>query len=458
MKTIQLPYKIKIFVCLFSLCLFTGCSQSSCDLESDSPQAVVAGTQASEVDIPLHEDGRAIVTLSVYFKTDDIATAVAAFNKTNPDYYVELLTADSSTSAGDYWDRERIEIMAGKGPDIFTKNANTDFMAYVEKGVIEDLAPYIERDIAQEDYLESSLYAYAHEGKVYAIEPNFSISLLAGSKKILGDSTGWNLEEMLQIMKEHPQILAFESYSSPGSFLRDYLTFGSVDYTDYAAIRACIEFDKAYSKELPVDIPAIPGESVLVTNEDLRSIIGWADCEALYGQELIPIGYVNEQKEGILHSSIAWSINSASKQKEGAWAFLKFLLSEEYQRESHSGYRFSPLKAIFEEQLEFYSKPITNTFYVEELDQTFTTTQNHTLSRASDITNGIIEIECMTEQQLQTVVNMIDSAKVNCFTWNQTAIQIITEEAQVYFNDKRSLDDVMVNIQNRMDLYMSEKQ
>lgn len=451
---------------LLLLCLFTGCGQIASDSGTDNTLFPKAGSKtdsqntaaSSSEDVLFHEDGRAIVTLSVFYKTDEIATAVAAFNKTNPDYYVELLTADSSSSVSDYWEREQIEIMAGKGPDIFTKNAQSAFMAYVEKGVIEDLAPYIERDINKEDYLESSLYAYEHEGKVYAIEPNFSISFLAGSKEIFGDSTGWNLEEMIQIMKEQPEILAFESYSSPGSFLRDYLAFGSVDYTDYDAIRACIEFDKAYSKELPADVPATPGESVLVTNEDLRSLIGWADCEALYGQELTPIGYVNEEKKGILHSSIAWSINSASQQKEGAWAFLKFLLSEEYQRESYSGYRFSPLKVIFEEQLEFYSKPITNTFYVEELGETFTTTQNHTLSRASGANNDIIEIECMTEEQLQTVVDMIERAQINCFTWDQTAIQIITEEAQAYFNDKRSLDDVMTNIQSRIDLYMSEKE
>ena len=167
---------------------------------------------------------------------------------------------------------------------------------------------------------------------------------------------------------------------------------------------------------------------------------------------------MNEQKEGILHSSIAWSINAASKQKEGAWAFLRFLLSEEYQREYHSEAPFSPLKAIFLEQLEFYSKPITTTFYNEELNETITITQNHTLSKASGTLDEIIEIEQMTEKQLQTVVDMIESAKVNCFTWDQTAIQIITEEAQAYFMNQRSLDDVMANIQNRMDLYISEKQ
>ena len=458
--------KLTLLISLLTLCLLTGCDQISFGSETDNNNTIAPNSSdsslpfdasADSTDVARHEDGRAIVTLSVFFADDDLIDAITAFNKTNTDYYVELLTADSGTTAGDYWDRERIEIMAEKGPDIFTKNAQSDFMAYVEKGVIEDLAPYIDRDIPKEDYWESSLYAYEYEGKVYAVESEFSIGFLAGSKDIFGDASGWNLEEMTIIMEAHPELLTFSNYSSPGSFLRNYLSFGSVDYTDYDAIRACLAFDKNYSKELPADIPAIPGQSVLVTCEDLHSIIGWADCEALYGQELIPIGYVNEQKNGILHSSIAWSINSASKQKEGAWAFLKFLLSEEYQREYRNQYLFSPIKAIFEEQLEYYSKPITNTIYVEESDETLTTTQNHLLSRASGANSDIVEIECMTEKQLQTVCDMIANAKINCFTWNPTAIQIITEEAQAYFHDKRSLDDVMGNIQNRMDLYMSEQ-
>lgn len=462
MKNTSHRYLIKILLPLLILCLFTGCRRASSSPESMGTQSDsnIGGTtsQDTTADTPLHEDGRAIVTLSVFYETDDITTAVAAFNKTNRDYYVEILTADNNTSAEDFWDRERIEIMAGKGPDLFTKNAHTEFMTYVEKGVIEDLAPYIERDINKEDYWENSLYAYEYEGKVYAIENYFTISFLVGSKDLFEDASGWNLKQAMQLMEAHPEVLTFKSYSSPGSFLRDYLAFGAVDYTDYDAIRRCIEFDKAYSKELPISTPVIPGKSVLVTGEDLQSIIGWADYEALYGQELSPIGYVNEQKEGILHSSIAWSINAASKQKEGAWAFLKFLLSVEYQREYLSGSPFSPLKAIFMEQLEFYSKPITTTFYSEELDETITITQNHTLSRASGTLGEIIEIEQMTEKQLQTVVDMIESAKVNCFTWDQTAIQIITEEAQAYFVNQRSLDDVMANIQNRMDLYMSEKE
>lgn len=465
MKHLFLKYKM--IVPLLLLLMLMGCGKVPTN-SNDSSDETGPGSSAEfpwqeensqQEDVPRHEDGRALVTLSAFFLTDDMQNAVAAFNKTNTEYYVEIQTAEDGTTASEYWDREMIELMAGRGADLFTKNAQFIFTTFIEKGIIEDLTPYIERDIPTEDYLENSLYAYAYDGKVYAIEPSFSISFLAGSRELFGDASGWNLEDASRLMKDHPELLAFESYSSPGSFLKDYLAFGNVDYTDYENLRACIEFDKAYSKTLPSDTPAIPGQSVLVTSEDLHNVLGWADCEALYGQELTPIGYVNEQEEGILHSSIAWSINSASKQKEGAWAFLRFLLSEEYQREFRHDYTFSPLKAILEEQLEQYSKPMTNTFYVEELGQEVTITQGYTLSRASGANfPNSVEIECMTPEQLQTVENLIARSKVNCFSWDQTAQQIIMEEAEAYFNDRSTLDEVMKNIQNRIDLYVSEKQ
>lgn len=459
--------KRRILSILSLLCTFllVGCGKDNIDTTTSKPdkeQTAVTTENTfftKEEDVPRHEDGRAIVTLSSFIVNDELSSAVVAFNQSNSEYYVEILSADRGTSVSDYWDRENIEIAAGKGPDLFSKNSNTVFMTYIEKDLIEDLAPYIERDINKEDYLENSLYAYAKDGKVYAVEPYFSVSFLAGSKEMLGDRTGWNLAEVTAIIEAHPELITFESYSSPGGFLHNYLGHSAVDYTDYEKIKACIEFDKAYSKDLPNNTPDIPGQTVLVTNVDLRSPLGWADCEALYQQDLTPIGYVNEQQEGIIHSSIGLSINANSKQKEGAWAFLRFLLSEEYQREIKPNYYFSPLKALLEEQIEYYSKPITNTFYVEELGQEITTTQNHTLSRASGANYmETVEIECMTAEQLQTVRDLVARSKVNCFNWDETAIQIITEEADAYFNDKRSLEDVMANIKNRMDLYVSEQQ
>lgn len=62
------------------------------------------------------------MTLSIYFPSEDILQAVTAFNQSNPDYYVELLSgigADNTPSINqitveEYWTQETLEIFAAK--------------------------------------------------------------------------------------------------------------------------------------------------------------------------------------------------------------------------------------------------------------------------------------------------------------------------------------------------------
>lgn len=215
---------------------------------------------------------------------------------------------------------------------------------------------------------------------------------------------------------------------------------------------------------MPDDVRAVPGENVMVERAVIDDALDLADYEALYNRELVPIGFVNEEHKGIRHESIGWSINAASKQKEGAWAFLRFLLSEEYQREY--GRMFSPLKEVFEEQLTAYATPNTYSVFIEALREEVTITQKYSLNRTSNAVSnsnygdavGAWEIDCLTEEQLQDIRDLVDRSYVNVFSWDETAYNIITEEVAYYYNGERSLDEVMDYIQNRMDLYMSEKE
>ena len=449
--------------------LLTGCVQTQTEQgipSATTPDTTPEITLENIDEIPPREDERTIITLSAGTTIDPygISHAVTAFNNTNPDYYVEIITRPDGVSAQDYWARETLEIMAGEGPDIFTKNQQSSFMTYVNKGVIEDLAPYIERDIQIENYLPESLYAYEYNGKVYGIEADFSLSLMVGSKEIFGEASGWTLDDAIELMEQSPRLLAFTNNSTPGYILKLMLTYGSVSINDYDKIRSCIEFDKMYNKSLPPDTPVIPGQTVLVAQEQIRQPISWADIEALYAQELTPIGYINEQQVGILHASTAWSINAASKNKEGAWEFLKFILSEEYQRKRNEDcqyfYDFSPLKELITEQLEFYSKPLQTISYIDpDSGETVTYIRGHFLSRAgASEYSSAKEIEYMSPEQLQMIETLIRRGKVNCFSWDEIAMRIILEEAQVYFNDGCTLDTAMKNIESRIELYISETQ
>ena len=452
---------------LLNLLFLTSCGGTPTQ-EASTAGKITENEDVSYSDDGYSEDDRSIVTLSIFVVTDEINQAVVAFNQSNSEYYVEIQTGEKGMTAEEFWEREMIEISIGKGPDIFTKTQQSTFNTYIQKNAIEDLTPYIERDLTPEDYLESSLYAYAKDGRVYALESCFELNLLVGSENSFGNKEGLTFAEAKTIMDAHPELPVFcNYYSDAGAFLRNFLVYGNPSYTDYETLRECILFDKTYEKRLTANEKAIPGETVLVESINLSNALDWADYEALYNRALTPVGNINQVNTGVLHSSFGWSINASSKQKEGAWAFLRFLLSEDYQRKYVT--TFSPLKVLLEEQLAFYQQPIPHTYYDEALGEEITLLQNHTLRRTTNATHitaeyiaeygtASIEISGMSEKQLETVRRLIDRSHTVCFSHDEAAHTIIFEEAQYYFNNERSLDDVMKNIENRMNLYMAEKQ
>lgn len=459
----------------FSLFL-TGCNKSPSPIPAGDSLSTSCESQtslSSHKKAQTHEDGRSIVTLSVYFPDEAIRQAVIAFNETNPDYYVELLCGNKDMdtpsinriSATDYWNQETLEIFAGKGPDIFTKTLHSSYNSYIEKGVMEDLMPYIERDLDPDDYLESSLYAYAREGKVYALESGFALAFSVGSKNIFGNIDGWTFSEMQNILQENSHIPVYRndySVDGAGSFLSDYLAYGNPDYTDFDTLRDCIEFDKNRRIRLDEGEKVIMGENVLVEDITLTNALEWADYEAFYGKELTPVGYVDEQNTGIFHNGFGWSINASSKQKEGAWTFIKFLLSEEYQRQYNTT-QFSPLKCLLEEQFDYYSTPTEASFFDMEINE-MVTYQGHLLPKSSNEYWRQhqywkdIYIECLTKEQILQVRDLIDRSRPISSNYNATLNTLILEEADAYFNNSRSLDDVMQNIENRVTLYLEEQE
>lgn len=452
----------------------TGCNQPAHTTNQEPPSQTGVESSKHSNETPLkHGDGRSIVTLSVYYPGEDIRKAVTLFNQNNPDYYVELLSGagdDNAPSinritAGEYWTQETLDIFAGKGPDIFTKTLVSEYNTYIEKGVLEDLTPYIDRDLNPEDYLASSLYAYAREGKVYALESGFCLAFSVGSKDIFGNKEGWTFSEMQKVIQENSHIPVYHndySVAGVGSFLIDYLSYGNPDYTDFDTLRKCIEFDKNRRTRLDEGEKVILGENVLVENITLTNVLEWADYNVLYGKELTPIGYVDELNTGIFHNGFGWSINAASNQKEGAWAFLKFLLSEEYQRDYNTS-QFSPLKCLLEEQFDYYSTPIEASYYDMERDETITY-QGHLLPKSSNEywrqhqNWKDIYIECLSEEQILQVRKLIDRSRPISSSHNETLNALILEEADAYFKNIRSLDDVMNNIENRVTLYLEEQE
>ena len=102
----------------------------------------------------------------------------------DPDDKREVITYPSMEYE-DYYTNCAMRIMSGRGEDLFYGDMRME--AYIEKGALVDLAPYIRRDIKEEDYVKEVLRAYEKEGGIYGVAPYFGISALCGRKEDVGD-------------------------------------------------------------------------------------------------------------------------------------------------------------------------------------------------------------------------------------------------------------------------------
>jgi len=118
------------------------------------------------------------------------------------------------------------------------------------------------------------------------------------------------------------------------------------------------------------------------------------------------------------------SILSKSKCKEGAYAFIEYLLT----RNSGSG-GFTTYKVGYEESREdFLEMYVTDELDKEEL-----------------------------EKRVSALEEMMDSAVADTME-NQTIRTMIIEEAKAYFAGDRTLEDTCRIIQNRVQLYLDENE
>ena len=139
---------------------------------------------------------------------------INTFNKTNDQYYIEL-----RNYAGDgveVWDLDQdkrdaaekllnAEVVSGRAPDIWDTTLPAGL--YARKGLLEDLWPWIDRDpeISREDLMTHVLDCASVDGKLYRVFNSFSIQTAIVCTELMGNRTGWTLEEMMDCYRSMPE-------------------------------------------------------------------------------------------------------------------------------------------------------------------------------------------------------------------------------------------------------------
>ena len=395
------------------------------------------------------------------------------FNKSNTQYRITIKDYSIYSTMSDYqgaYNQLNNDIITNQMPDIMVVNTDMDLGSYISKGAFADIGKLIAEDeeLSQVEFLPNVMEAFSVDGKLYTLVPSFSIRTMIGKTSILGDKDGWNMADMIALSDSLPEGSSiFGPEMLRDSFMYQVLSFLGNYFVD--PVTGVCNFENPefinileYAKTLPAQLPedywqdydymlyenmyrenkAILMECYMSSIQDLKYNI-----KGRIGEEVTFIGFPTAEGNGsvINPNYNSFALSARSKNLEGAWEFIRYYLTDEYQN-SDSYYEFPVSKKAF---LEKAAKALEKPYWIDqdgnkvEYDETYY------------INGEEIILEPFTQAEVDEICEFIYSVnKVSRFDNNIR--NIITEEAAYFFEGQKSAQEVAKIIQSRAQVFVDE--
>ena len=391
---------------------------------------------------------------------ESVLDYVADFNEKSQEYELEVKYYEISGQEALYKD-----LLKGQGPDLIDLSF-VDMNALANKEVLEDLNPYLEqsKEAATEDLISGIVTGGTINGELVCICPSFYIWALAIPEG-WSEEHGWTPERMLEMGYANPDsnlVAASSHLNCLFMYILPVAVDGFIDWEN----REC-SFDSERFIGILNGIKGLELEpnqpdsftskegffkrEYLMCNVLISSPEDYADvAQALDGVgELVGYPEPEGKPHFLMLSNCSFGINSASRNKEGAWSFLEYLLSREFQ-DSHAGIQdnFPVRKDAFEKRLGVsFAETYPHTTGTKGIYQSAFTFELH--DRYPEVTEQDIK-------ELRFIVEhcYYDKNRVNGTSFDYAGI--ILEEASAFFQDAKTAEETARIIQNRMSLYLKE--
>ena len=388
------------------------------------------------------EDERTVLSMVSLSAGPGVVQAVSDFNKTNSKYKVELTEyfPYEQNVSDEEWNNAVINlntrIISGDMPDILDMS-DLSVPVYHKKGLLEDLYPYMEKDpdIHMDDYFENVFQAISIDGKLPYITDGAGISTMLADADIISGSTGWTLPNLEEVLNTY----GADSISNlSGAFFLKVMLRADDSFVDWTSGKCSFD-SPAFIKLLEL-AGEIQNKSQNSAGEEL------SDTYAAAYQAVLSIYHITQYRDyyhgnlevlGLpggsggyqaLIPEVRIGISSASQKKEGAWEFVRTLLSEEHQKSCtmlpiHKGAFETVMQAAIDGKSTWKWLYEKGKATKEDAELT-----KMLLSSADYVANG-----------------------------NQILENLVLAEAQEYFSGASSAQEAAEKMQNRVTLYINEQ-
>lgn len=410
---------------------------------------------------------KTVLTLATFYTDMALRAAVIDFNKKNGKYRIEIKDYYEFNTQEDYNAgilKLNTEIMSGNIPDMISVN-NLPFKQYIAKGLLEDLYPYIDADTAlggREALMTDVLEAMETDGALYQIASSFYVVTTVGSSSVVGSEMGWTVDEVGALMDTMPEDTRLFAYVDASSVLY-YLCIMDMDnFVDWSTGKCSfdspgfiklLEFASRFPKE--VDYESMENEVDLIQEGKLIltpvSVYNFQEVqvyEAMFGGGITFKGFPSERGNGsafMLGDGLA--MTSRCRDKDGAWEFMRHLLTEEFQSGLRGGY-LPTNRAVFNSALE------------EAMRKEYITDEN---GQQVEVSKGgwgwgslMVEMFATTQEHADQIMELIEKTD-KTVSFDESIMNIVSEEAKIYFEGQKTAAETAAVIHSRVELYVNEQ-
>lgn len=424
-------------------------------------------TYRDPADIP----DRAVVVFAGNWIGNDIRQRVVEFNRANDAYRIVLREYDNYNSYDDYTagiTKLNNDIVTGNMPDILIADG-LPIENYISKGLLADIGKLIGQDpeLSQVEFMQNVFDAYSVDGTLYYVVPNFYVVTMIAKTSLAGDKTEWTLEEMQQTLSAMGEGTQAIGEVTRDGFMSTAMQFCGNDFIDVKTGKCAFNTENfismmEYAKTLPeeIDWDSLYGdgnywmkyESQYRDNKTLLmhlyinriSNLNY-QMNGYFGEPVSFVGFPTESGKGsYISANQSYVLSAKSANLDGAWEFIRYYLTEEYQRETDWG--LSVNKQIFMERADEATKKPTYTDEdgnEVEYEDTFW------------INDEEIPLPPLTQEQVDQIVDFVMSVD-RAYYYNEDVLNIINEEMGAFYSGQKSAQDTANIIQSRAQIYVDE--
>ncbi len=440
----------------------------------------VTRLKLTKTDTPINQ-AREEIVLSMVFRNDALEKSVARFNRQSDQYRVKIVLADEDVDIRTARERIVRQITGGGGPDILAEDLffDVDMEDFARNGYLEcldDIRP------DSEDYFQAAFDSCLINGKSYGIPIDFTLDLVFYNPKLEGlDVKNWTVEEMMQqVENSDVEEFVYDRYGQATSPYYLVMKFGLRDesnkayidwekgesHLDEAPFIRLMEFAKKYGAP-KVSVSTFPVNKfqegkIFGGRMNIECLDDWSYIYEEITDEPVILGYPRQDGNGYYVDGREFYVNANSKCKEGAKAFLSFIITKEEQK------RFCRYDVDEEREYMTVGQCIYGMSYFpvckDAMEVVMERKRKIDQKRKKDEEIGnytywgdkLHHFVAMDEEQQKQFLDIIDHARPGCF--KADALQdIIYEELQPYFEGSVSAEEVAGKLHERVQLYLNEQ-